>query len=363
MQVSRFKDFLGGLAARNTAFFLKLGNIESRWLKDAIKEKEVDRPIYICGLARSGSTILLELLAAHPDVASHQYKDFPLVFTPFWWNWFLNRASSGKDELVERAHKDRIQVSPDSPEAMEEMLWMAFFSRSHDAAASQIIGASDRKPEFDHFYREHIRKILYLRDGRRYIAKGNYNISRLGYLADLFPDGRFLIPVRDPASHIASLMKQHENFCDAETRDPKVLAYMRRAGHFEFGLDRRAINFGRSDALQRIENLWKQGQEIRGWAAYWASLHSFVADLFESEEPAADMMLLIDYGAFCKEPVRMLQRIYAHCQLEAGDSVIREQASRISAPDYYNAGFTDSEIEIINEETAEIAERIQRLIS
>ena len=52
--------------------------------------------------------------------------------------------------------------------------------------------------DLEAFYRDHIRKLLWLRGGRRYLSKGNYNTTRIAYLARLFPDARFIVPVRDP---------------------------------------------------------------------------------------------------------------------------------------------------------------------
>ena len=66
------------------------------------------------------------MLARHRDVATHRYRDFPPVMTPIFWNKAFGRTY-GKDAVpVERSHKDRIMVTPDSPEALEEVLWMAF---------------------------------------------------------------------------------------------------------------------------------------------------------------------------------------------------------------------------------------------
>jgi hypothetical protein len=271
MEVSPLQDFLGRLAERYPGFFLRLGRLETRWLQDSVDAVEIERPIYIAGLARSGTTTILELLAAHPHMASHRYRDFPLVQVPYWWNWFVEHASSGQDGATERAHKDRILISPESPEAMEEIFWMAFFPRCHDPSVSQVLGAEERHPEFESFYCDSIRKLLMARKAGRYLSKGNYNISRIGYLGRLFPDARFVIPVRDPVGHVASLMKQHRLFCAEESRDPKVLAYMQRAGHFEFGLDLRPINFGDLDIVTRVQKLWAAGDEVRGWAAYWSS--------------------------------------------------------------------------------------------
>ena len=27
-----------------------------------------------------------------PDVATHRYRDFPFLFTPYWWHWYCERA-------------------------------------------------------------------------------------------------------------------------------------------------------------------------------------------------------------------------------------------------------------------------------
>jgi len=361
MEVSPFQDFLGRVVARYPAFVLKLGQLETRWLNHSLSTTKIDRPLYINGLARSGTTILLELLTSHPAVASHKYRDFPLVHMPYCWNWFVERSSSGSNEAVERAHKDRIFVSPESPEAMEEILWMAFFPRCHDPSVSQVLGAEDTYRDFEAFYCDNIRKLLIARKAGRYLSKGNYNVSRIGYVGRLFPDARFIIPVRDPTDHIASLMKQHRLFCEEEARNPKVLAYMQRAGHFEFGLDLRPINFGNLDTVLRIQRLWSGGDQVKGWAAYWASVYSFIADVFENDRSLAERMLIVDYNDLCEAPAEALRRIYSHCELEVEELTLKEQASRISAPTYYKPVFSKVEKEAIEEETGRSVERIRRL--
>jgi len=362
VKVSRFQDLMGRWIEKAPSFFLRLGRMETSWAADAIAEKQIDRPIYVAGLARSGTTILLELLASRPETAVHQYKDFPLVHIPLWWNKFLERASQKNSAAIERAHKDRIKITPDSPEAMEEILWMAFFSACHDPAKSHVLAGGESHPEFETFYKDHIRKLLLAKGGTRYLSKGNYNISRIEYINHLFPQASFLIPIRDPNSHIASLMKQHRHFSDMETRDPKVLAYMQRAGHFEFGLDRRPINFNNGSA-GRIQKLWREGQEIRGWAASWASAYAFISNLYENNATLAKRMKIVPYGTFLKEPFAILQEIYKHCELEIQDEALQKQAARISPPDYYKANFSDSDLNIIHEETCAVADRIQNLIS
>ena len=83
-RISIDQHLLESLAHSRPAFWKWLGNLESNHLQEQIDSLSIDRPIYVAGLARSGSTILLEFLAAHPLVATHRYCDFPLIFTPYW---------------------------------------------------------------------------------------------------------------------------------------------------------------------------------------------------------------------------------------------------------------------------------------
>ena len=88
-EVAGWVDRLGGHMERHPKFWIRLGNLESRMLKDELDKVRIEAPIYVAGLARSGSTFLLQALAEHEDTVTHRYKDFPPVFTPYWWNRFL----------------------------------------------------------------------------------------------------------------------------------------------------------------------------------------------------------------------------------------------------------------------------------
>ncbi|MEJ2717813.1 MAG: sulfotransferase [Deltaproteobacteria bacterium] len=359
--VAGLTDRLGRFAENHPRLLIKLGNLESAAYGDKIRRIPIDRPIYVCGLARAGSTILLEMLASHPDAATHRYKDFPFVHIPVWWNWFLARASRESADPVERFHKDRILVTQESPEAMEEIVWMAFFRDCHDPGISDVLGAETGNGRFEDFYRDHIRKVLYLRNGTRYIAKGNYNVTRIPYLRKLFSQARFVIPVRDPVHHVASLMKQHRLFCDEERRDPRILDYMRRVGHFEFGLNRTPINTGDRARVERIEELWRRGDEARGWACLWASVYAFAADMLEGNRELADSTLLVCYEDLCGSPQEMLEALYSHCALSVDRETLIRQAGQLSAPSYYSVSFSREETEAIREETQAVHERILRL--
>lgn len=360
MKVDWLTHYAGHVLEAAPRLLVGLGRREWSWFESRLSRLAIERPIFVTGLARSGTTLILESLASHGETASHRYRDFPFVCIPVWWNWFIDHAGGTERTATERAHRDRIFVTRESPEAMEEILWMTFFPHCHDIAETNIFGAADRHPGFEEFYAAHIRKILFLRDGARYLSKNNYNVARLAYLRRLFPDARFVIPMRDPVGQIGSLMRQHRLFCVAGKSDNRIRSYMRRAGHFEFGPDRRAINFGAGDAALRIHDLWQRGEEVRGWAAYWAGVYGFVADLLASDDGLADSALIVDYSELCSRPSEALRAIHEFCALPVDDETIARQAAGVSSPTYYQDGLSDKDVATIEEETAAVVERMRR---
>jgi hypothetical protein len=356
-EVTRWIDAVGGFVSRRPRLWIAIGNLETRVLEDEISATAVERPIFISGLARAGSTILLEILARHGDVVSHRYQDYPLVFTPFWWNRLIERMPKREVPPAERTHRDGITVGPGSPEAFEEVLWMAFFPHLHQASQSDVLDEQTRHPRFEAFYREHIRKLLRVRGGRRYLSKGNYNVTRLEYLLKVFPDARFVIPVRDPVWHIASLMKQHDLFCDGCSRHPEAVRHLQRVGHFEFGLDRRPINAGDPERLSRVTGAWRRGDELEGWSLYWAQVYGYLADRLDANPTLRDAALVVRFEDLCGAPQETLRRALTHCRLDATPSWLEDKAAVIRFPSYYRPRFTADELATIERHTVDTARR------
>jgi hypothetical protein len=351
-QVPWSTHVLSGFVERHPRFWRALGNLESFTLRDDIEKTPIDRPVYVAGLARAGTTILLELLSRHPDVATHQYRDFPGQFVPTWWN----RGTHKKPSVPrERAHGDGLTVTEHSPEAMEEMLWMAFFPHLHDPGHKNVLDANTCHASFETFYRDHLRKLLLTRHRSRYVAKGNYNFTRFAYLQKLFPDATFVVVIRHPRNHIASLIKEQRLFCAGEAEYPRALAHMRRVGHFEFGLDRRAINVG-DGVAEQVQSFWQKGEEVRGTARYWASLYNWLADSLEKNAELAAATLVVRYEDLCDDPQRASDYLLSACELESS-SEVNAFAETIESPSYYQLDFSDEEEQIIAEESAEVAER------
>ncbi len=351
------RHLLEGMVHRRTRLWVRLGRLETWCLGSALDGVEIDRPVFVAGLARSGTTILLHVLADHPHVATHRHRDFPLVFTPYWWNEIVRRAPCRPAAATERAHRDGIMITPDSPEAMEEPLWMAFFPDAHDPAVSQVLDASVERPDFERFFRDHLRKLLLVRGGRRYAAKGNYHLTRLQYLLKVLPDARFVLPVRRPASHVASLMRQQRRFSEGQSRHRRALDHMRWAGHFEFGLDRRPLNVGDWRVAREILDLWEQGEEVRGWARYWARVYGWLADRMADDARLRRAARLVRFEDLCRDPGRVLREVLSHADLHEERLIARSRAL-IRAPGGDRQRLSPREEAIVAEETAEVAKRL-----
>ena len=96
-------------------------DFESKNISPSIKN---ENHIFITGLARAGTTILLNALYKSNIFASLSYADMPFVLAPNLWSKISFKK---KDlELKERAHGDGIKVSTESPEAFEEVFLKTF---------------------------------------------------------------------------------------------------------------------------------------------------------------------------------------------------------------------------------------------
>jgi hypothetical protein len=340
-------------------FFLLLSRWETRRLKRRHQLPAVERPIYVTGIARAGTTISLEILSQHPDVATHRYFHMPNPFLPHWWDRFVHKLPLPSESPVERIHKDGIMVTRDSPEALEEPLWKAYFKGIHDETRSNVIDADVQNPKFETFYRDHMWKLVVSQERTRYVAKNNYAITRMEYLLRLYPGARFLLIIRNPINHMASYIKQNKLFATLGEGSKRLLKMTQLIGHHEFGRVRIFVNADSNDALAEVEKDWADGHEARGWARYWASVYGYVADRLDANDKLREATLVVRYEDLCTNSGEMLDKIIAHTGLDADKfAPIREiYVAKLKPPTYYKVGFSEAEIQEITEVAGPTAAR------
>jgi len=294
------------VAFKTCAAQVAIADVEDRVFAKQLAPCKIDRPIFITALPRAGTTMLLEHCAGMREFASHCYRDMPFVLTPCLWNRF-SAAFRRNSEPRERAHGDGMLIDFDSPEALEEVVWKAFWRRHY---RPDRIGpwksdeVNEDADEFNEFFRSHIRKIILMRRGKdaatsRYLSKNNLNVARTGVLHKLFPDAIIVVPFREPLQHAESLLKQHRNFLGIHKEDRFASEYMRAIGHYDFGENLRPIDF--DGWFDRRES--KEAGCLAFWLEYW------VAGYRRLLEQNADVTRFMDYAALCENPERGLQLV------------------------------------------------------
>jgi hypothetical protein len=349
------RDFALVTANRYLSSLLhNLSEMETFALGKRLYGLPINRPVFITGLARSGTTILLTLLSQADHVATHRYRDFPFLSIPVIWNWFQSRTSI-KDTPVERPHGDRIHITKESPEAFEEPLWQLFFPWTHDPTRCHVLDSDAKTEEFTAFFCDHIRKMLFIRNAQRYVSKGNYNVARITLLAQLLPDARFIIPIRAPLTQVRSLVKQHQRFSQYSVADKRIPHYLAAAGHYEFGPQRCPMNLD----LQRIgwiEQAWRNGEEYRGYARQWAEVYRYVDRLRQKDEALANRILILRYEDLCACPAEKIEQLFAFTALDDSQGRVHAIAETLAAPPDETLNITESDRQTVWQETASVAE-------
>lgn len=301
---------------------LALADLESTLFSRQWQSLEWQSPIFITALPRAGTTILLEILEESGLTASHTYRDMPFILSPVLWSKFSGLF--GKDiGMQERAHGDGIFVGMESPEAFEEILWLAFWKKQYDDASIKPWIQTGHR-EFEEFFIEHMKKVIFLHAGDnpgvRYLSKNNLNISRVPYLSRIFPQGKIIIPFRDPCSQAQSLLQQHQNFLKMHHDDNFARDYMRDIGHFDFGENLKPVNF--NEWLDKTVH--GDSQSIEFWWAYWIATYGKLI------EEQADNVGFFSYEMFCKEPGHSLDQLAVFTELRQLD--IQKAVKRVRVP-------------------------------
>lgn len=342
---------------KNLSYFLS--RIETLLSLDEINELTIDRPIYIVGLARAGTTIILEMLSKHPFLASHKYRHLLMPYFPHRFSRIVDQ-SRFFTKPRERIHKDGIIVTRESPEAVEEMFWQDFFTNNHNEDISNVMNGAMSNPKFEQFYRNHIRKLLINQRSSRYLTKNNYNITRLEYLHQLFPNVKFLLIVRNPVNQIASLIKQTKLFIEMEENYHFLIDWHRLTGHSEFGHYQKCINTGDNELIHKIRRLWKNEKTyVKGWAYYWSSIYDYVMNLLDENRKIKDSTLIIRYEDLCDNPAEIIDKILEHSELPLNnfEKIKKYYIRHLHKPTYYSQNFSNQELLDIVEITNTTASR------
>ena len=255
-----------------------------------IEALEVKAPIVICGLPRTGTTHLHNLISADPDLRS----------LPYW---------ESLEPILPPAERNASGGPAEDPDPRFERtargLWfvdavMPYFKRMHEMTVDhvheeiQLLGmdfstmlfetmapmptwrdyylSHDQRPHYAYLVRV-LKALQWLRGGRRWVLKSPQHLEQFSALADTFPDATFVVTHRDPVSVTASMTT--------------MLAY---SGRMSSG---------------RVDPHWIGG--------YWAERLETMLQSCVAQRGAlpADQSIDVRFDEFMADDVGMVERIYA----------------------------------------------------
>ncbi|MGE2735844.1 sulfotransferase family protein [Mycolicibacterium vaccae] len=227
-----------GLSDAGTAVVFEqlVGNLVNRLRLEAlihahpeITDVPVARPIIICGLPRTGTTHLHNLIAADPD----------LRHLPYWESL---EPFPAPDEDTEEPRRQRCAAGLELIDAA-----MPEFKRMHEMTvdhaheeiqllANDISGmlfettyyvpsfaahykSHDQRPSYAYLKRS-LQALQWLRGGTRWILKSPQHLEQFPALAATFPDATFVVTHRDPVEVTQSMVTMIAYAARMATRDP-----------------------------------------------------------------------------------------------------------------------------------------------
>lgn len=288
---SELSQLLHRLVLNNYAIAYQLFKLELKRLTK--NTKTVERPfLIVSGLARAGTTSLMNKLTESNHYTSLNYGNMPFITSPNIWKK-LYAPKGGKQK--ERSHKDGIQIGLSSNEALEEYFFKMLSNDSY-VKEDYLKLYNVSKEDYDEYM--NYQNVVLNNNKKIYLAKNN-NFA-LRYQSFREHDKEFIIVFmfRDPVSHAASLLEKHKEFSKLQKEDEFVLEYMNWLGHHEFGTNQKPFQFTEITPKYLSDKL-----SIDYWLQIWINYYNYLLSIDKSNA------LFVDYSDYCIYPNKTLNSI------------------------------------------------------
>jgi hypothetical protein len=293
-------------------------------------ECPIQNPIFVCGLARSGTTLITHILSAHRQTGSFLYRDLPFIEIPYLWH-FVGRWYYGNQPPRKREHGDEILIDPNAPDAFEELIWKNYIEDYARSGFCTVLSEDYANPELEQQLRTAICKVLYVRGRKtRYLSKGNYNVFRLSYILRLFPDAKIVLCVRNPFDHARSLARVHAQFLELAMEDKYFTRRLEILGHYEFGPQRKVIRLNDVNAERALKH-WEGGEHYEGYLLQWKDVYTFAHDSYAH----SPNILWFDSMRFAKDRAAGVRALLEFCELPPEEIEMASVLHLIKEPTSY----------------------------
>jgi hypothetical protein len=274
--------------------------------------------VFVTGLARAGTTILMRHLHETGRFRSLTYRDMPFPLAPNLWKRASRRWRKHATDVA-RAHDDGMAVNSDSPEALEEVFWRIHCGDDYIRPDGLLPHRPDERTML--LFARYVAAILASGEtGQwRYLSKNNNNVLRLPALKAHFPQAMVLVPFRHPMAQAVSLWRQHRHFSDVQQRAPFVRSYMGWLGHHEFGAGHRPF------VLEGHPQADAEPSTLSYWLGHWIAAYKSLARRLD------DRCIAICYEDLCRVP-GVWQALLDRLKLPVDRPAQFEQSSRRASP-------------------------------
>ena len=281
-----------------------------------IKNKSVNNPVFLSGLARSGTTIITDILNNTQKFSSFLYQDMPFYKTPILWNYVKKFFSQKEIKKIRREHGDNIYYNFQSPDAFEELIWSNYIE-DYENNFANVLSSDYSNENLINDLKNSISKIIYLRGQNRYLSKGNYNLFRINFLAKEFQNAKFIILIRDPFQTAFSLEKIDKRFSTFGHEDKKFDEILNNLCHFEFGNNKKIPNFFKNKEI--IKNCWINDELFLGYLLFWKETYEFVYNTYLTTD-VKKKIHLINYNEFKKNYKKEIKKLFSFLDIEYNEN-------------------------------------------
>ena len=318
-----------------------VSEIENLFIKS--RNIEIDRPIFICGMPRSGTTFLLNLINNSNQVSSCTYGQLPFFKTPLTWNFFKKFYYFGNQRFA-RLHDDGLQIDIDSPDAFEELIWAEALEKYNEFGFCRFLDETYSNHKLKKKLYFFIKKIIFINKKERYLSKGNYNVFRLNYIVNLFKDCKIILCYRNPSNTACSSERVHNRFLELSKKIVGFNENLHFLSHFEFGKNRKAIKI-ENNSFKISTNLFEKNKNYEGYLHQWISLYQMIHQKYLSNQIFSKNLVLLNYDKFILDLEKNTKKLFSFCELDFNKSVVKN--NNLSKKQDYNA--KDSEYNFIAE--------------
>lgn len=211
----------------------------------SLRRTEVGEPVFCVGHARSGTTYLHRLMAQDDQfsVVLMYEMFFPSLLEKRLLRlvWAADERLFGKrlrhriDAVEERTFAETNDMHRTGFFAAEEDdflltwslasgFWIVLFPYLGQLDFYHVDAWSDRKRRrLMSFYKECVRRQLALTGRRTHLSKNPTFCGRVEALIEIFPDAKFIVPMRNPYETIPSLLKMLQTTWQLQGRDERLI--------------------------------------------------------------------------------------------------------------------------------------------